>query len=72
MIDERIQLMQEKASRIAIQILVLTSVVIGTIRVVISYEPGSALSQIGLTLTYSAVILALLVITLRIYYSRKL
>jgi len=72
MIDERIQLIQEKASRIAIQIFVLTSVVIGAILVVISYEAGLAFSQIGLTLTYSAVTLVLLVIILRVYYSRKL
>ena len=72
MIDERIQLIQEKASRIAIQTSVLTSVVIGAILVDISYEAGLAFSQIGLTLTYSAVTLVLLVIILRVYYSRKL
>jgi uncharacterized membrane protein len=71
-IDERTQLIQEKASRIAIQIFVLTSVVIGAILVVISYEAGFAFSQIGLTLTYSAFTLALLVIILHIYYNCKL
>ena len=69
MIDERIQLIQEKASRIAIQIFVLTSVVIGAILIVISYEAGLSFSQIGLTLTYTAVTLALLVIILHIYYT---
>ena len=44
----------------------------GTILVVISYEAGLTFSQIGLTLTYSGVTRALLVIILRIYYSRKL
>jgi uncharacterized membrane protein len=72
MTDERTERIQEKASRIAIQIFVLTSVVIGAILVVISYEAGFAFSQIGLTLTYSAVTLALLVIILHIYYNCKL
>lgn len=72
MIDERTQLIQEKALRIAIQIFVLTSVVIGAILAVISYEGGFAFSQIGLTLIYTVFALALLVIILRFHYDRKL
>jgi uncharacterized membrane protein len=72
-IDERTQLILEKASAMAIQVFIIAAVVIGAILLAISYQSGSSLDfrQIGLTLAYSAVAIGLLHVVLRFYYGRK-
>jgi uncharacterized membrane protein len=72
-IDERTQLILEKASAMAIQIFIVAAVITGAILIVISYKADSGFDfrQIGLTLAYSAVAIGLLHLVLRFYYGRK-
>jgi uncharacterized membrane protein len=70
-VDERIQLINEKASTITLNIFILSSSALGFILLGLDNIGYAELSQLGFNLLYSACALMILNILFRTYYRRK-
>jgi uncharacterized membrane protein len=70
-VDERIQLINEKASTITLNIFILGASSLGFVLLGLDNIGYAELSQLGFNLLYSACALMILNIIFRIYYRRK-
>ncbi|MFC1903798.1 DUF2178 domain-containing protein [Chloroflexota bacterium] len=71
-VDERINSIAHKATRLAFLAFVILAVVIGAILIALSQESSSNLYQIGLTLNFSVCAILVMYWIAYIYYNRKL
>ena len=70
-VDERVHIINEKASTRALQVFELITVLVGFVLIALSRSGYTDFSQSGFTLVYSACALLILHLIFRHYYRRK-
>jgi uncharacterized membrane protein len=70
-VDERIQLINEKSATAVIRIYILGATLVGVVLLALDNSSYAGLSPSGFTLLYSACALMILNMIFRIYYRRK-